>query len=67
MAKDGANDYDQRIRVKTKPGGYLMVTCDSKVFPWSINYKLGEEFDWDMSGKPSGRPKQFLNRNTKIK
>ena len=66
MAKDGANDYDQRIRVKTKPGGYLMVTCDSKVFPWSINYKLGEEFDWDMSGKPS-RPKQFLYRNTKIK
>ena len=52
MAKDGANDYDQRIRVKTKPGGYWTVTCDSEVFPWSITYKLGEEFEWDMSGVP---------------
>ena len=52
VAKDSANDYDQKITVKTKPGGYWTVTCDSEVFPWSITYKLGEEFEWDMSGTP---------------
>ena len=52
MAKEAANDYDQRIHVKSKPGGYWTVNCESKVFPWSITYKLGEEFEWDMSGAP---------------
>ena len=52
MAKDGENDYDQKVCVKTQPGGYWNVTCDSKVFPFNITYKLGEEFEWDMSGIP---------------
>merc|ERR1712018_270870 len=57
MAKDGANDYDQKVCVKTKPGGYWHVSSDSKVFPYNITYKLGEEFEWDMShipGMPEG-------------
>merc|ERR1712045_126848 len=52
LAKDSANDYDQKITVKTKAGSYWTVSSDSKVFPWSVTYKLGEEFEWDMSGIP---------------
>ena len=52
MAREAANDYDQRIHVKSKPSGYWTVNCESKVFPWSITYKLGEEFEWDMGGAP---------------
>ena len=52
LAKDSANDYDQKITVKTKAGSYWSVSSDSKVFPWNITYKLGEEFEWDMSGVP---------------
>ena len=52
LAKDSANDYDQKMTVKTKSGGYWTVSSDSKVFPWSVTYKLGEEFEWDMGGVP---------------
>jgi len=52
LAKDSANDYDQKITVKTKAGGYWTVSSDSKVFPWNVTYKLGEEFEWDMSSVP---------------
>ena len=52
LAKDSANDYDLKVAVKTKYGGYWTVSSDSKVFPYSVSYKLGEEFEWDMGGVP---------------
>merc|ERR1711879_559673 len=46
------SDQGITITVKTKAGGYWTVSSDSKVFLYNITYKLGEEFEWDMSGVP---------------
>ena len=69
LAKDSANDYDQKITVKTKAGGYWTVSSDSKVFPWNVTYKLGEEFEWDMSsvpGMPEGMDLKLKCMETRV-
>merc|ERR1712038_2054792 len=48
----GCKLFYEKITVKTMAGGYWTVSSDSKVVPYNITYKLGEEFEWDMSGVP---------------
>jgi hypothetical protein len=45
-----ANDMDFTITVEEK-GCFFTLSCDSKLTPYNVFYKLDEEFEFTVSGK----------------
>ena len=50
MARQMAADFETKTIIKSKAGGYFQMRNDSKEMPYSVIFKMDEEFDMNMSG-----------------
>ena len=50
MARQMAADFETKTIIKSKVGGYYQMRNDSKEMPYSVIFKMDEEFDMNMPG-----------------
>ena len=50
MARQMAADFETKTIIKSKAGGYFQMRNDSKEMPYSVIFKMDEEFDMNMPG-----------------